>query len=409
VFRPSPLHPPHRRSQEPSIVTNPQAQLLEQHLGDAISDRAAELTERWLRELTGRLQEDENRVFPTDQLLDHVPEVIDYLGRYIASGGSPQGTEEVRRVLRGLAELRREQGYDVDEILAELDLLGTILFAELAVQAGELHPVTEPEDAVAAAQRLYHALLGISRLTAEVFRDASLDDRRARARMLGDFGDSLAHELRNRLGAARAVVAVLESPKGLGRKRIADLAARLKRSLLGLETLADDVRLLSITESSEEGLLARRRPVAAICRDVGEQLAELAAAEGVRLSVGEDLPDLQVDASRVELVLVNLVTNGIRHRDRDEPRPWVRIDAVRLPDRWVRIEVRDNGPGVPIADRKRIFERRERGGATVDGDGLGLAIARAAIEQLGGEVGVESGGERGSVFWFTVPPVRNRT
>lgn len=390
-------------------MTSPQPQLLEQQLGSAISERAAELTERWLRELTARLQEDQNRVFPTDQLLDHIPEVIDYLGRYISSGGSAEGTEEVRRVLRGLADLRREQGYEVDEILAELDLLGTILFAELERQAGELEPLTEPEHAVAAAQRLYHALLGISRLTAEVFRDASLADRRARARMLGEFGDSLAHELRNRLNAARAAVAVLEHPGGLGRERIADLAERLKRSLLGLETLADDVRLLSLSESSEEGLLARRRPVAAICRDVAEQLAELAAAEGVRLSVAEELPDLQVDASRVELVLINLVTNGIRHRDPVEPRPWVRIRAVLLPDERVRVEVNDNGPGVATADRERIFERRERGRATIDGEGLGLAIARAAAEQLGGEIGVESDGEHGSIFWFTLPPVRRHT
>lgn len=390
-------------------MTNPQPQLLEQHLGAAISDRAAELTERWLRELSCRLQEDENRVFPTDQLLDHIPEVIDYLGRYIASGGSVAGADEVRRVLRGLAELRREQGYEVDEILAELDLLGTILFAELEEQAGELEPVTSPEDAVAAAQRLYHALLGISRLTAEVFRDGSLEDRRARARMLGEFGDSLAHELRNRLSGARAAVAVLAQPEGLDRDRIVDLAQRLERSLRGLETLADDVRLLSISEASEEGLLARRRPVSAICRDVSEQLAELAAAEGVQLSVADDLPDRQVDASRVELVLVNLVTNGIRHRDPVEPRPWVGIRATRFDDGWVRIEVRDNGPGVDAADHQRIFERRERGGATVDGDGLGLAIARAAVQQLGGEIGVESDGENGSTFWFTLPPVRQQT
>jgi signal transduction histidine kinase len=201
---------------------------------------------------------------------------------------------------------------------------------------------------------------------------------------------------------------VLENPKGLGRKRIVDLAGRLKRSLLGLETLADDVRLLSLTGGSEEGLLARRRPVAAICRDVGEQLAELATAEGVQLTVAEDLPHLPVDASRAELVLVNLVTNGIRHRDRGATNPWVRIQAAQLPEQQVRIEVCDNGPGVAAADRERIFERRERGDATVDGDGLGLAIARAAVEQLGGEIGVESDGEGGSTFWFTVPPVRQR-
>jgi signal transduction histidine kinase len=149
--------------------------------------------------------------------------------------------------------------------------------------------------------------------------------------------------------------------------------------------------------------------VAAICRDVAEQLAELAAAEGVQLSVADDLPDLQVDASRVELVLINLVTNGIRHREPTEPRPFVRLRAARLPDGRVRVEVTDNGPGVAPEDRERIFERRERGRATIEGDGLGLAIARAAIEQIGGEIGVDSDGERGSVFWFTLPPVRRHT
>lgn len=386
-------------------------QILEQRLGSVLVERAAELTERWLRKVSARLPEDENRIFPSDELLDHVPEVIEYLGRYIASGGSAEGGEEVRRVLRNLADLRREQGYHVDEILAELDLLGTILFTELEEQAREMAPLSEPEDAVAASQRLYHALLGVSRLTAEVFREAGIGDRRARARLLGEFGASLAHELRNRLHAARAAVAVLEHPGDLGPERLADVVERLRRSLAGLEHLADDVRTLSLSESSEEGVLARRRPLAAICRDVGQQLADLAAAEGVELMVAEELvAGVQADASRVELVLVNLVTNGIRHRRPEEPRPWVRIGVVPLADGWVRVEVNDNGPGVPPADRERIFERHERGGGSQpDGDGLGLAIARAAVGQLGGRLGVEPRSEGGSTFWFTLPPIRERS
>ena len=387
----------------------PAQQLLEQQLGSALIERSAELTERWLRKVSARLPEDENRIFPTDDLLDHVPEVIEYLGSYIASGGSPEGGEEVRRVLRGLADLRREQGYHVDEILAELDLLGTILFDELEGQARELAAVTHPEDAVAASQRLYHALLGVSRLTAEVFRESGIGDRRARARLLGDFGASLAHELRNRLNAARAAVAVLEHGVDLAPGRLAEVAESLRRSLSGLEHLADDVRTLSLNEASEEGILARRRPLAAICRDVCDQLGELAAAEGVALGLVGDFAEVQVDASRVELVLVNLVTNGIRHRRPEEPRPWVRISTAALADGWVRIAVSDNGPGVPPADRERIFVRHERGASQSDGDGLGLAIARAAVEQLGGRIGVDAGDGGGSTFWFAVPPVRARS
>lgn len=387
----------------------PQPRTLEKTLGSALVDRAGELTERWLRQVSARLPVEENRVFPTDELLDHVPEVIDYVGRYIASGGTPEGEEEVRRVLRGLADLRREQGYHVDEILAEIDLLGTILFEELESQARELTAITDPDDAVAASQRLYHALLGVSRLTAQVFREAGIGDRRSRARLLGDFGASLAHELRNRLHAARAALAVLTAPGDLDRDRLGQVAERLARSLAGLEHLADDVRTLSLSGASEEAVLARRRPLAAICRDVVAQLAELAAAQGVELSLSEHLDDLRVDASRVELTLVNLITNGIRHRDPAEPRPWVRVRTRRLDDGGVRVEVRDNGPGVPAADRERIFERHERGSDVGDGDGLGLAIARAAIEQLGGQIGVDSDTGRGSTFWFVVPPVRQRS
>jgi signal transduction histidine kinase len=400
-----------RESSAVSAVPNAATQILEQQLGSVLVERAAELTERWLRKVSARLPEDENRIFPSDDLLDHVPEVIEYLGRYIASGGSAEGGEEVRRVLRALADLRREQGYHVDEILAELDLLGTILFSELEEQAREMAQVSDPEDAVAASQRLYHALLGVSRLTAEVFREAGIGDRRARARLLGEFGASLAHELRNRLHAARAAVAVLEHGGDLGRDRLADVADRLRRSLAGLEHLADDVRTLSLSESSEEGVLARRRPLAAICRDVAQQLTDLAAAEGVELTVDEELDGgVQVDASRVELVLVNLVTNGIRHRRPEEPRPWVRIGVVPLAQGWVRVDVHDNGPGVPPADRERIFERHERGGGPQpDGDGLGLAIARSAVGQLGGRLGVEPRNGGGSTFWFTLPPIRERT
>jgi signal transduction histidine kinase len=392
-----------------AAVPHAQPHALEKTLGSALVERAAELTERWLRKVSARLPVEENRVFPTDELLDHVPEVIDYVGRYIAAGGTAEGEEEVRRVLRGLAALRREQGYHVDEILAEIDLLGTILFEELEGQARELTAITDPDDAVAASQRLYHALLGVSRLTAEVFREEGIGDRRSRAKLLGDFGASLAHELRNRLQAARAALAVLAAPGDLAPERVGEVAERLGRSLAGLEHLADDVRTLSLSGASEEAVLARRRPLAAICRDVVAQLTELAAAQGVELSLSDDLDDLRVDASRVELTLVNLVTNGIRHRDPAEPRPWVRVRTRRLDDSRVRVEVRDNGPGVPPEDRRRIFERHQRGGGAAEGDGLGLAIARAAIEQLGGEVGVESHGERGSTFWFTVPPVRNRT
>ena len=82
------------------------------------------------------------------------------------------------------------------------------------------------------------------------------------------------------------------------------------------------------------------------------------------------------------------------------------------PDRaTVRVEVRDNGPGLPLAEQERIWERfyRVEGIETKTGSGvglgLGLHICRMIIERQGGQVGVESSPGEGATFWFTLPMV----
>ena len=64
--------------------------------------------------------------------------------------------------------------------------------------------------------------------------------------------------------------------------------------------------------------------------------------------------------------------------------------------------VRDDGPGIPAELRDRVFEPMVRS-AQGDGAGLGLAIAREAVEQMGGTIAFEAAPERGTVFRFTIP------
>ena len=74
----------------------------------------------------------------------------------------------------------------------------------------------------------------------------------------------------------------------------------------------------------------------------------------------------------------------------------------------IRVEIIDQGPGIPEADLDRVFERfyrADRGRSrAVGGSGLGLAIVTAIVEAHGGSVGVTSGPRRGTTFWVTFPP-----
>jgi signal transduction histidine kinase len=108
----------------------------------------------------------------------------------------------------------------------------------------------------------------------------------------------------------------------------------------------------------------------------------------------------------MRLILFNLIGNAIKHRDRDRPDPQVRVDGRILEDRRrVEIRVSDNGIGVPpdaLADAFTYRIRDDEDGAS--GSGLGLAIVREAIEQLAGDIAVESPSGRGTTFVLTFTP-----
>ena len=112
---------------------------------------------------------------------------------------------------------------------------------------------------------------------------------------------------------------------------------------------------------------------------------------------------VEVDPTLVRRTLVNLVSNACKYSD---PETAVSIRLVPGDDE-VRIEVVDQGIGVPAEDRARVFEPFWRGPTAVAeairGTGIGLALVREYVDAFGGRVGVDPGEEAGSVFWFTVP------
>ncbi len=378
---------------------------LEAHLGGELHRRSAELTRLWLDRLTARLDVHPRRIFPSDTLLNDMPEVLRAVSDYLCSGGDIGAEQIVRDEMTKLARLRREQGYDIDEILAEFEILGNILYNALREEARKYGRKVSPDYAVEVGERLYRALMVITTITATTFREEGFQDRRERARLLGSFGRDLAHELRNRLSTAETALHLLDQEDLDGPTRERVLLA-LRRTVKRIEGVADDVHALAIAQGSEETAQGRRLALRALFEETVSELRGMAEERGVRIEAQETVPDVQVDATRVELALINLIGNAIKYSDPAKSDRWVRV-SVQRDDRYWRISVEDNGVGIPDGMQQRVFEQFVRAHPGVaEGSGLGLSIAREAVEQMGGRIWLESQTGVGTTFAFTVldPP-----
>jgi signal transduction histidine kinase len=127
-------------------------------------------------------------------------------------------------------------------------------------------------------------------------------------------------------------------------------------------------------------------------------------ADGRRFStkVSSGLPTIRADAHRIEQVVVNLIGNAAKYSDRGST-----IHISAFPEEGgVRVEVRDQGIGLPPDEAEAIFQPfgRASNALHVAGMGLGLYISRGIVEQHGGRIGADSPGPgRGTTVWFWLP------
>lgn len=243
-------------------------------------------------------------------------------------------------------------------------------------------------------------------------RDATAEHTLERAR--ADFVTTASHELRTPLTAVYGSVRTLI-------EREHELADDTRRRLLRVieqesDHLAQIVDQLLVTAQIDRGglrLVERECDVREICASVVEA-AEARKPDTIELALvaAARVIPIRCDPPRLRQVLVNLVENAIKYSP-EGGRVQVRI--ADTPDR-LRIEVHDEGLGIPPSEQGRIFEKFYRLDADmtrgVGGSGLGLYISREIVEQMGGLLSVRSRRGSGSTFTVTLPraagPVRSR-
>lgn len=372
------------------------------------------LAGEWLRRLTELLPVQPNEVFPSHQLLDHIPTLI---GQIAACLRAPADEEIAANTLmidkaRELGILRHEQEASVHQLLREYEILADILETFVVAETERLGLQPSAADCFALLQRLTRSSRTLMRTTVDTFVSeymTAIDDRNARIRA---FNQMASHELRSPIGTLMFAAAVLERPDGRDdARRLDKIADTIKTNAQRLSWLVENLQRVSRLSDPSDVPSEQRIELTAIANEVARQLEEMASTRHVRVVFDRNLPTLTGDPARLELALINLVSNGIKYSDPAKPDSFVEIasspDADA--DQTCVIRVRDNGLGIADADRPAIFERFFRAHAHMDttlgvsGSGLGLAIAADCVRAMGGSIECESVVGQGSCFSVTLP------
>ena len=183
-----------------------------------------------------------------------------------------------------------------------------------------------------------------------------------------------------------------------------EMAEMLVKTARQVETLAHDLLDVARAESGAVRVELRPTDVVGVIEDVCRSTAMRPDAQGLKVTTEGDNVGLiaLADSQRLTQVIDNLATNAVKY---GAVGGVVTFRALRIPF-GIRIEVSDKGPGLTLEKQAQLFEPFNRLGlerTTVEGHGIGLALAKRLVELQGGSIGVESAPGKGATFWVELP------
>jgi signal transduction histidine kinase len=231
-------------------------------------------------------------------------------------------------------------------------------------------------------------------------------------RLLGDFMANITHEFRTPLAALEASSELLlDNLYSLSKSEIEELLVSLNLGIISLQTLIDNLIEAASIEAGRFKISPQPVSLNAIVSDTLDIIQPLAKKYSLQL-ISQPIDEailVMADQRRTVQVLVNLLSNAVKH---SPEKGKVQIQ-YHLTDGKLRVEVIDEGRGIPPGQRNHLFRRfahldtgneRARQGA-----GLGLSVVKEIVEAQQGEVGITELTEGGASFWFTLPLVSERS
>lgn len=229
-------------------------------------------------------------------------------------------------------------------------------------------------------------------------------------RLKEDFLLQVAHELRTPISALSATLDLLvEDALTMSRDELTSMVGTLRRSALRLEHLVEN---LLDAGSIEAGTFQIRTMPTSVRSCLQEALVFVqplidSKRQQISTQLHASSDRVLADPRRTAQVLANLLANASKYA----PEATKIFVATSTKDGYVRVTVRDQGPGIPADEQARLFQRFFRSREVRDqagGLGLGLAICRAIVHAQGGQIDIDSAVGRGTSVHFTLPKARHR-
>jgi len=230
-----------------------------------------------------------------------------------------------------------------------------------------------------------------------------LTEKRQLEEIRRDFIANISHEFRTPISSIKLIAETLADSPPENPDVYKDFLVRINTEADKLAHMTNELTELSVLENDETTLDKKPLKIDGLVRQVVQRLQAQADNKALKLSldIQQDLPDLIIDPSRIEQVLLNLIHNAIKFTEREGS---VRVSVRKLVNEVI-FSVSDTGIGIPANELPRIFERFYKVNKARDdmGTGLGLAISRHIVAAHGGRIWAESVEGKGSTFFFTLP------
>jgi signal transduction histidine kinase len=382
--------------------------------GDLIAARMRSehrtLAARWFERLLDFVPVSAREVFPTESLLDHVPALIVEISDYLRApnGEAIVSNTAILDKAGELGALRHAQRASLHQVVREYHLLCDVLVSFVLDELERTGASPSATDAVHLVSRLHQAVDVLSQATVEAFVGLYTRTIAEQSERLDQFTRMAAHEWRQPLGVLQFGVRLLRRPDADPQVRDRMLGT-VERSVQHLAELTSKLEAMARVRSTGDNAIVQTVSVTTIAQEASRQLGEMADARGVDIRVAESMPTVNVDVGRLELAFVNLLSNAIKYSDPDKAERHVEVTGETTSEGGVRIEIRDNGVGIPQSALATIFERFTRAHADeaaflhVGGIGLGLSIVEDCVRAMNGRIEVHSVEHRGSSFIIALP------
>lgn len=308
------------------------------------------------------------------------------------SAGEMLGTDPQQAAGRKLAEVALH--YDLAELTRRTLRLQTVVHRQVSVgpDARALSVVATPVE-----DEEGHTIGAVMTL-----RDVT--ELRRLEQVRRDFVANASHELRTPVASIRSLAETLAAGALHDPQAAVHFLEQIVQNTETLGRLVDDMMALARLDAVQEPPRAERINVLRAFQEATDRLAPQTRAKHLQV-VLDAPPDLEVWCAEGNLMpaLVNLLDNAAKYAP-EHSRVELHAEAA---NGRVRITVTDQGPGIPEADRARVFERFYRvdksRSRALGGTGLGLSIVKHAVEASGGSVWVESGPDGGARFVILLP------